>query len=105
MARVEQDRQQEAAYAVVDIDGVVADVRHRLAFLDRRPKDWDGFFDAAVEDPLLPEGAAVVAELAARGAPRVVLMSAWRNPDAHAFFESLGFRRTMLEMTAELAQG
>ena len=67
MARVEQDRQQEAAYAVVDIDGVVADVRHRLAFLDRRPKDWDGFFDAAVDDPLLPEGAAVVAELAARG--------------------------------------
>jgi ribosomal protein S18 acetylase RimI-like enzyme len=41
--------------------------------------------------------------LAARGAPRVVLMSAWRNPDAHAFFEALGFRRTMLEMTAELA--
>jgi beta-phosphoglucomutase-like phosphatase (HAD superfamily) len=55
------------AYAVVDIDGVVADVRHRLAFLERRPKDWDGFFDAAVDDPLLPEGAAVVGELAARG--------------------------------------
>jgi GNAT superfamily N-acetyltransferase len=35
-------------------------------------------------------------------APRVVLLSAWRNPDAHAFFEALGFRRTMLEMTAEL---
>ena len=30
-----------------------------------RPKDWDGFFDAAVDDPVLPEGAAVVAELAA----------------------------------------
>jgi phosphoglycolate phosphatase-like HAD superfamily hydrolase len=57
----------QAAYAVVDIDGVVADVRHRLRFLDRRPKDWDAFFDAAVDDPLLPEGAAVVAELAARG--------------------------------------
>src|SRR6185312_3103427 len=40
--------------------------------------------------------------LRARGAPRVVLLSAWRNPDAHAFFEALGFRRTMLEMTAEL---
>jgi beta-phosphoglucomutase-like phosphatase (HAD superfamily) len=56
-----------AGYAVVDIDGVVADVRHRLSFLDRRPKDWDGFFDAAVDDPVLPEGAAVVGELAARG--------------------------------------
>jgi hypothetical protein len=31
-----------------------------------------------------------------------VLLSAWQNADAHAFFEALGFRRTMLEMTAEL---
>jgi ribosomal protein S18 acetylase RimI-like enzyme len=37
-----------------------------------------------------------------RKAPRVVLLSAWQNPDAHAFFEALGFRRTMVEMTAEL---
>jgi len=37
-----------------------------------------------------------------RKAPRVVLLSAWQNADAHAFFESLGFRRTMLEMTAEV---
>jgi len=37
-----------------------------------------------------------------RQAPRVVLLSAWQNPDAHAFFETLGFRRTMVEMTAEL---
>jgi GNAT superfamily N-acetyltransferase len=37
-----------------------------------------------------------------RKAPRVVLLSAWQNPEAHAFFASLGFRRTMVEMTAEL---
>jgi ribosomal protein S18 acetylase RimI-like enzyme len=37
-----------------------------------------------------------------RKAPRVVLLSAWQNPEAHAFFEALGFRRTMVEMTAEL---
>ena len=37
-----------------------------------------------------------------RKAPRVVLLSAWQNPEAHAFFEALGFRRTMLEMTAEI---
>ncbi|HXJ23777.1 MAG TPA: GNAT family N-acetyltransferase [Polyangia bacterium] len=42
------------------------------------------------------------AALRARGAPRVILLSAWKNPDAHAFFEAMGFRRTMLEMTAEL---
>jgi ribosomal protein S18 acetylase RimI-like enzyme len=45
---------------------------------------------------------ATLAALRARGAPRVVLLTAWQNPDAHALFESTGFRRTMLEMTAEL---
>jgi hypothetical protein len=42
--------------AVFDIDGVVADVRHRLHFLERRPKDWPGFFAAAAVDPGLAEG-------------------------------------------------
>lgn len=42
--------------AVFDVDGVLADVRHRLTFLDSRPKDWDGFFAAAPEDPALAEG-------------------------------------------------
>jgi phosphoglycolate phosphatase-like HAD superfamily hydrolase len=42
--------------AVFDIDGVVADVRHRLHLLERRPKDWMGFFAAAGEDPGLAEG-------------------------------------------------
>ena len=42
--------------AVFDIDGVVADVRHRLHHLERRPKDWHGFFAAAADDPGLDEG-------------------------------------------------
>lgn len=42
--------------AVFDIDGVVADVRHRLHLLERRPKDWPGFFAAAGADPGLAEG-------------------------------------------------
>ncbi|MEV4515129.1 hypothetical protein AB0K00_39990 [Dactylosporangium sp. NPDC049525] len=48
--------QRDAALAVFDIDGVVADVRHRLRHLDRRPKDWARFFAAADKDPVLPEG-------------------------------------------------
>jgi hypothetical protein len=48
--------------AVFDIDGVVADVRHRLHHLNGR-KSWSGFFDAAHEDTLLPEGAALAAEM------------------------------------------
>jgi hypothetical protein len=49
--------------AVIDIDGVVADVRHRLHFLDG-PKDWGGFFRAAPKDPLLQAGYDVVRQLA-----------------------------------------
>lgn len=43
-------------YAVLDIDGVLADVRHRLHHVEARPKDWDSFFADAPQDPLLPEG-------------------------------------------------
>jgi hypothetical protein len=50
--------------AIVDLDGVVADVRHRLHFLQNRPKDWDRFFAAAPADPAHPEGLAVIARLA-----------------------------------------
>ena len=50
--------------AIVDIDGVVADVRHRLHHVERRPKDWDAFFAAADRDPPHPEGLAVVGRLA-----------------------------------------
>ena len=48
--------------AVFDIDGVVADVRHRLHHL-ARGNAWDEFFDEADADPLLTEGARLVAEL------------------------------------------
>ena len=50
--------------AVFDVDGVLADVRHRLRHVERRPKDWDAFFAAAVDDPPLPEGVALAAESA-----------------------------------------
>lgn len=51
--------------AVIDIDGVVADVRHRLRFVESRPKDWDAFFAAATDDPILEEGVGRVLQLAA----------------------------------------
>lgn len=51
--------------AVIDLDGVLADVRHRLHFLESTPKDWDSFFAGIPDDPVLPEGRAVVERLAA----------------------------------------
>jgi hypothetical protein len=53
--------------AVVDIDGVVADVRHRVGRLQRRPPDWAGFFSAADRDPPLPVGVARVHALLQAG--------------------------------------
>nr|WP_202417400.1 hypothetical protein [Pseudonocardia sp. SID8383] len=41
--------------AVFDIDGVLADVSHRLHYLDVHR--WEKFFAAAHADPLLDEGA------------------------------------------------
>jgi len=52
---------------VIDIDGVLADVRHRVHHVERRPKDWDAFFAAAPDDPPLPEGIALVHELLRSG--------------------------------------
>jgi phosphoglycolate phosphatase-like HAD superfamily hydrolase len=55
----------DGSLAVFDIDGVVADVRHRLKYLDRRPKNWTRFFAAAGADPVLAEGVALANEYAA----------------------------------------
>ncbi len=53
--------------AVFDIDGVLADVRHRLHHVASRPKDWEAFFGAAPGDPALPQGLAAVTTAAGAG--------------------------------------
>ncbi|MCK9924461.1 hypothetical protein MXD61_21765 [Frankia sp. AgPm24] len=55
---------QQRPLAIVDVDGVVADVRHRLRFLRASPGDWDSFFAAAPADPPLTEGVELVHQLA-----------------------------------------
>ncbi|MDT0399629.1 phosphatase domain-containing protein [Streptomyces edwardsiae] len=52
------------ALAVFDVDNTLADTAHRQHFLERRPRDWDGFFAAAPQDPPLAEGIALVHERA-----------------------------------------
>jgi hypothetical protein len=51
--------------AVFDIDGVVADVRHRLHHL-HSPESWSAFFQEAHADGLLAEGSRLVADLGRR---------------------------------------
>lgn len=52
-------------WAILDVDGVLADVRHRLRHVQGRPKDWDAFFAAAPEDAVLPDGLSRARDLAA----------------------------------------
>ncbi|MFF7312128.1 hypothetical protein [Streptomyces sp. NPDC008137] len=58
------DDRSKAPLAVFDLDNTLADTEHRQKFLERRPRDWDGFFAAAPQDPPLPEGIALVQESA-----------------------------------------
>lgn len=50
--------------AVFDVDGVVADVRHRLHHIARIPKNWPAFFAAAYADPPLETGVALAKQWA-----------------------------------------
>ncbi len=52
--------------AVFDIDGVLADARHRQHHVMQPPKDWDAFFAAVSEDPVLPKGRERLREEASR---------------------------------------
>ena len=54
----------ERPLAIVDIDGVLADVRHRLHHVEGRPKNWRAFFAGIPQDPPLDDGLAAVRELA-----------------------------------------
>jgi GNAT superfamily N-acetyltransferase len=100
-----------ARILVAEDDGRI----HGYAYATLEDRDWNDLLDACgkLNDLYVDAAArrrgiaralvdATLAWLRERRAPRVVLLSAWQNPDAHAFFEAIGFRRTMVEMTAEL---
>jgi phosphoglycolate phosphatase-like HAD superfamily hydrolase len=59
--------------AVVDLDGVLADVRHRLRHVEGARKDWAVFFAGIPDDPPLAEGLAVLDQLLAEGHDIVIL--------------------------------
>ncbi|MGQ4480571.1 phosphatase domain-containing protein [Streptomyces sp. SAS_276] len=50
--------------AVFDLDNTLADTAHRQRFLELKPRDWDGFFGAAPQDPPLAEGVVLALEQA-----------------------------------------
>lgn len=98
----------DAVLLVAELDGAIAG----YAYGTVEERDWNLLLDehgtlndVAVDPRFRRRGIgrklveATVQALEARGAPRVVLMSATQNTEAQALFASLGFRRTMVEMT------
>ena len=106
-----QLHEDEAAVFVADKGGAV--IGYVFAALEplswKELRDACGFIHDIVVDGAGRRGGVATALMEAamgwmrsRGAPRVVLGTAERNPAAHRLFEKLGFRRTMIEMTREL---
>lgn len=110
--------------AVFDLDGTIADVRHRLRFVAQSPRDWDAFFAAAPDDPPLPEGVALARASAERDGCEVVYLTgrpercradtvAWLArhglPDGRLLMRGPADRRpasaTKPELLRELARG
>jgi ribosomal protein S18 acetylase RimI-like enzyme len=101
----------ETLILVAELAGIV--VGYAYARLEAR--DWNALLDkhGALHDIFVIESVrrqgvarrlveAVRERLQAKGAPRLVLHTASKNHAAREFFAALGFRETMIELTAEL---
>lgn len=101
-------RAPDAVVLVAELDGQIV----AYAFGQTEPRDWMRLLDAhgRVHDVIVAESARgsgvgrqiverLISELRSRGATQILLETAWRNDTARAFFASLGFEPTLVEMT------
>jgi hypothetical protein len=59
---------------LVDIDGTLADISHRLHFIKQEPKDWTAFFKACLDDAPIPEVIETL-QLLQQGGAEILLLS------------------------------
>ena len=92
------------AVTVFDIDGVLADVRHRLHHLQTRPKDWKGFFAAAPADPVLEPGRQAILEAYESGSTIVYVTGrpGWCRKDTVAWLQRFGMPEGDLHYKADV---
>ena len=108
---VRESQNPRAMVLVAEVDGKIAG----YAYATLEERNWMMLLDAcgALQDIWVDETARragvarmLIERMCARfremGAPRVVLSTAAKNEGAQKFFEAMGFRRTMIEMTREL---
>ena len=58
---------------LVDVDGTVANLEHRLHFLDRKPKDWENFYKKMDKDSPIQSVIKMVGEYANKGYTIIIL--------------------------------
>jgi len=58
---------------IFDIDGTLADLSHRLHYIQTKPKDWDSFFKACLFDEPIEDVIRVCRHLQKSGAEIVLL--------------------------------
>lgn len=88
-----------SAVVVFDIDGTVADCRHRRHHIDKEAPDWETFFAGSEIDDPLAEGVALAFEHAADG--HLVWLTG--RPERYrritvAWLQALGLPATVLHM-------
>jgi len=90
-----------AEAVVFDVDGVLSDAVGRQHFLERGRRDWDSFFEACGDDPVIEELARVLELL--DGRLQVVLLTGRPmrvQPQTLAWLERYGLRWDLLVMRA-----
>ena len=58
---------------LVDVDGTLANLEHRLHFLDRKPKDWENFYKKMDKDSPIHSVIKLVKEYANNGYTIIIL--------------------------------
>lgn len=48
---------------IFDLDGTLADCRHRLPLIQQDEPDWDAFFEACIDDSVIPASAFLLNKL------------------------------------------
>jgi len=84
---------------VFDLDGVLSDAASRQHFIEGGRRDWDAFFEACGDDPLIDEVARLLALL--DPALRIVLLTGRPvrvQPQTLAWLERYGLRWDLLVM-------
>lgn len=90
----------EDPVVVCDIDGTLADIKHRLHYVNGEKKDWKGFFGAMDKDTVRKDVAGMITVDQNKGA-EIVFVSA-RSEDyrkeTKAFLKKAGFEENLLLM-------